>query len=344
MTDEVLVQIDIEFLRHALLLLCRSGRNQRQLDSQRLQNCECFPDLAGLLAFLQIDDKPQSRSRRQREILLGDPQILTRLPNLSSNLLWCVAHESSGPQLPYGNITAILACEQLEHSRTGMFQYREHSRPEDIPVRECLSVSIGWACDPIFKGEDDTVRLIVISDTHGLHNRIEGLPDGDVLVHAGDFMNSGYDVQEVLSFNQWLSEQPFKHRVVCGGNHDRYFEAAPQQARALLTNAIYLENTGITIDDVTFWGSPYTPEFMNWAFMYPRGTSAQRYWNLIPDNLDVLITHGPPFGILDQTAPAKHISDATNCSMPSWRRNPGYIYLVTFTVGLERSRTEPRVS
>ena len=80
------------------------------------------------------------------------------------------------------------------------------------------------------------MRLVVISNTHGLHNRIEGLPDGDFLVHAGDFMNSGYDVQEILSFNQWLSEQPFKHCVVCGGNHDRYFEAAPQQARALLTN------------------------------------------------------------------------------------------------------------
>jgi Icc-related predicted phosphoesterase len=146
------------------------------------------------------------------------------------------------------------------------------------------------------------VRLIVISDTHGLHNRIDGLPDGDVLIHAGDFMNSGYDVQDIVSFNRWLGEQPFKHRVVCGGNHDRYFEVAPKQARALLTNAIYLENSGITIDNVTFWGSPYTPEFLNWAFMYPRGTSAKRYWSLIPHNLDVLITHGPPFGILDQTA------------------------------------------
>lgn len=147
------------------------------------------------------------------------------------------------------------------------------------------------------------MRLVVISDTHGLHSGIEGLPHGDVLVHAGDFMNAGYDVREILSFNQWLSEQSFKHRIICGGNHDRYFEAAPQQARALLTNAIYLENAGTTIDGVTFWGSPYTPEFLNWAFMYPRGTSAQRYWNLIPDKLDVLITHGPPFGILDQTAP-----------------------------------------
>ena len=149
------------------------------------------------------------------------------------------------------------------------------------------------------------MRLIVISDTHGLHHRIDGLPAGDVLVHAGDFMNSGYDVQDILSFNRWLGDQPFKHRLVCGGNHDRYFEAAPHQARALLNNATYLENSGVMIDNVTFWGSPYTPAFLNWAFMYSRGTSAQRYWNLIPYNLDVLITHGPPFGILDQTAPGE---------------------------------------
>ena len=57
------------------------------------------------------------------------------------------------------------------------------------------------------------MRLVVISDTHGLHNRIEDLPDGDVLVHAGDFMNSGYDLRDILSFNRWLGEQPFKHSV-----------------------------------------------------------------------------------------------------------------------------------
>lgn len=95
------------------------------------------------------------------------------------------------------------------------------------------------------------------------------------------------------------------HRVVCAMNHDRYFEAAPQQARAVLTNAIYLENTGVSLDNVTFWGSPYTPEFLSWAFLYHRGSSARRYWNLIPDNLDVFITHGLPPGILDQTAPGE---------------------------------------
>lgn len=147
------------------------------------------------------------------------------------------------------------------------------------------------------------MRLVVISDTHGLHNGIQELPDGDVLIHAGDFMNSGYDPADIQSFNRWLGEQPFKHRVVCGGNHDRYFQNSPQQARALLTNANYLEDDGITIDSVSFWGSPYTPEFLNWAFMYARGLEARQHWNQIPSNLDVLITHGPLFGILDQVMP-----------------------------------------
>lgn len=147
------------------------------------------------------------------------------------------------------------------------------------------------------------MRLVVISDTHGLHNRIPELPAGDVLIHAGDFMNSGYDPEEIRSFNHWLGKQPFEHRVVCGGNHDRYFQNSPHQARALLSNAIYLENEGLTIDNVSFWGSPYTPEFMNWAFMYRRGPAARQYWDQIPYNLDVLITHGPPFGILDQSMP-----------------------------------------
>jgi 3',5'-cyclic AMP phosphodiesterase CpdA len=60
------------------------------------------------------------------------------------------------------------------------------------------------------------------------------LPDGDILVHAGDFMNSGIDLEEILSFNQWLREQPFKQRVVCAGNHDRSFKNMPEIARGLL--------------------------------------------------------------------------------------------------------------
>ena len=147
------------------------------------------------------------------------------------------------------------------------------------------------------------MRIIAVSDTHGLHNRIQSLPDGDTLVHAGDVMNSGYDPEDIRSFNHWLGKQPFEYRIVIGGNHDRFFQNSSEQARSLLTNAIYLENSGATINGISFWGSPYTPEFLNWAFMYPRGETARKYWDQIPQGLDVLITHGPPFGILDQVAP-----------------------------------------
>jgi len=147
------------------------------------------------------------------------------------------------------------------------------------------------------------MRLVLISDTHGRHDQIGSLPDGDILIHAGDFMNSGLYPEEVISFNRWLTKLPIKHRVVCGGNHDRLFQKMPELALQFLTDATYLENTGVTIDGVSIWGSPYTPEFLNWAFMYPRGPAANQYWDQIPAGLDVLITHGPPYGILDQTAP-----------------------------------------
>lgn len=147
------------------------------------------------------------------------------------------------------------------------------------------------------------MRLVITSDTHGRHDLMPDLPDGDVFVHAGDFMNSGLYPEEILSFNRWLGKLPIQRRVVCGGNHDRLFQMAAPLARQMLTTATYLENTGVTIDGVSFWGSPYTPEFLNWAFMYRRGPDANQYWDQIPVGLDVLITHGPPFGILDQTAP-----------------------------------------
>lgn len=149
------------------------------------------------------------------------------------------------------------------------------------------------------------MRLVVTSDTHGSHSLLPKLPDGDIFVHAGDFMNSGLHLEEIFSFNRWLGEQRIKHRVVCCGNHDRLFQNSPESARHFLANATYLENSGVTIDGVSFWGSPYTPECMNWAFMYRRGREANQYWDQIPAGLDVLITHGPPYGILDQTAPGQ---------------------------------------
>src|SRR5580658_3578813 len=100
-----------------------------------------------------------------------------------------------------------------------------------------------------------SLRIVCISDTHGQHAKLH-LPEGDILVHAGDFMAFGDKPREVTDFNQWLGKQTHRHKVVIAGNHDWMFERHPGAAQALLTNAIYLENSGTEIEGLKFWGSP----------------------------------------------------------------------------------------
>lgn len=143
-----------------------------------------------------------------------------------------------------------------------------------------------------------TMRLVCISDTHGLESLLPPLPEGDVLVVAGDFTGNGSS-QDIRFFSQWLKKQTFKHKVVIAGNHDTLFEYDPFTARAMLKNCTYLEDSGVTIKGIHFYGTPWQPVFMDWAFNLPKGESLQEKWDMIPQNTDVLITHCPPFGILD---------------------------------------------
>lgn len=147
------------------------------------------------------------------------------------------------------------------------------------------------------------MKLVLISDTHGRHRQFS-TPPGDVLIHAGDIMTNGYRKEEIVDFNDWLGEQPQAKKVVIAGNHDRLFESTTS-AQGVLTNAIYLENSGVTIAGLKFWGSPASPEFCNWAFNYKRGEDIDRIWRMIPDDTDVLITHGPPSGIQDWVKPGR---------------------------------------
>ncbi len=145
------------------------------------------------------------------------------------------------------------------------------------------------------------MRVVAISDTHGLHDYIS-VPEGDVLIHAGDFMNFGTRVHEISRFNVWLGKQPHKHKIVIAGNHDILFEKDRAYAQSFLSNAThYLQDDYTIIDGVKFYGSPWTPEFMHWAFMLPRkGSTLQNKWDQIPLDTDVLITHGPPRSITDK--------------------------------------------
>lgn len=142
------------------------------------------------------------------------------------------------------------------------------------------------------------MRLVCISDTH--LKQVE-VPDGDVLVHAGDFTGRG-SLTEIHQFNVWLSRLPHQHKVVIAGNHDFGFQTDPALSKSILSNAIYLQDEMLNIEGKLFYGSPWQPWFHNWAFNLPRrGEELQRRWSSIPENIDVLITHGPPFGILDKT-------------------------------------------
>jgi predicted phosphohydrolase len=153
------------------------------------------------------------------------------------------------------------------------------------------------------------MRLVLLSDTHGLHGLIPAIPDGDVLIHAGDVAGRG-SLMEVAEFFQWYAALPHAHKIVIAGNHDWGFERQPILAEELVPPGThYLRDSGVTLDGVRLWGSPWQPWFMNFAFNLLRGPEIAAKWALIPDDTNVLITHGPPRGILDLTRgyPPEHV-------------------------------------
>ncbi|WP_189006828.1 metallophosphatase domain-containing protein [Deinococcus roseus] len=145
------------------------------------------------------------------------------------------------------------------------------------------------------------MKIVCISDTHNQHDQLQ-LPHSDVLIHAGDFSMRGH-VAETQAFLTWFAAQPHPHKIFIAGNHDFIFEKRRKKARAMVPDGvIYLEDEGVTLEGVKFWGSPITPTFFDWAFNRGPATIGS-YWDLIPDDTNVLITHGPPFGTLDQVLP-----------------------------------------
>ena len=143
------------------------------------------------------------------------------------------------------------------------------------------------------------MSIVVVSDTHNMHDRIE-IPDGDVLVHGGDCLGHG-TLEELDALDRFLGKLPHRHKILIAGNHDWCFERDPEAARRLVKNAIYLEDESVELDGTKFYGSPWQPWFFDWAFNLERGEPLRKVWAKIPEDTDVLITHGPPHGILDRT-------------------------------------------
>jgi Icc-related predicted phosphoesterase len=144
------------------------------------------------------------------------------------------------------------------------------------------------------------MKFTVISDTHGHHPKLS-LLSGDVLIHAGDISKRGRE-DEIFNFLNWFSKQDFKYRIFTPGNHDFLFEEEPQKIKDLLPDeVIYLNDNSTCIEGIRIWGSPVTPRFNDWAFNRDPGDEIMKHWNLIPNDTDILITHGPAYSILDTT-------------------------------------------
>lgn len=144
------------------------------------------------------------------------------------------------------------------------------------------------------------MRLVITSDTHGVHHRVK-IPDGDVLIHAGDCTDTG-SLNELAAFNQFLEKLDHPSKILVAGNHDLCFEQFPGEAREVFDQGMYLEDSVATLGGLKIYGSPWQPEFLDYAFNLERGRPLAEKWALIPEDTDILVTHGPPKGILDKTS------------------------------------------
>lgn len=147
------------------------------------------------------------------------------------------------------------------------------------------------------------MKIVAISDTHNKHNEIK-LPEGDMLIISGDVTGRG-KLSEINSFFMWLNKVDFKYKILVAGNHDFCFEEQKQlmlEDMKGIKNLTYLEDEFVEIEDVKIYGTPYQPWFYDWAFNLPVGSTAlKKKWELVPNNIDILVTHCPAYGILDMT-------------------------------------------
>lgn len=161
------------------------------------------------------------------------------------------------------------------------------------------------------------MKIVCISDTHNQHsfinNDILKNEDGaiDTIIHAGDISLRGTR-NEISPFLNWYNKLPFKNKILIAGNHDFFFETGDKdvlkQMLSYHKGITYLNDSGVEIDGIKFWGSPVQPWFYNWAFNRVE-EAIKPHWDMIPSDTNVLITHGPIKGYLDRTIRG----DSTGC-------------------------------
>jgi len=155
------------------------------------------------------------------------------------------------------------------------------------------------------------LKIVGISDTHNQHEKVQ-IPECDILIHAGDYSFKGYD-HEIRAFYKWLNKQPAKHKISISGNHELGFESDPKRGTEIALQECpdvkLLNHESITVEGIKIFGSPWTPYFCNWAYNAGRTIEEAAYyqkpfigdlWKDIPEDVDIVVSHGPVYGILDE--------------------------------------------
>lgn len=148
--------------------------------------------------------------------------------------------------------------------------------------------------------------IVALSDTHGNHRSVE-VPPGDIVIHCGDITRKS-NLSEVTDFVEWFAGLDFQHKILVAGNHDRFIRKKKPEFMELINRhkIEYLENTNIQINGYSIFGSPFSLNYGGiGAFTYFHEPDAKRIWNLIPEKIDILVTHTPPKGFMDYSSTEK---------------------------------------
>lgn len=149
------------------------------------------------------------------------------------------------------------------------------------------------------------IKVVAISDTHNGHGKVV-IPPCDILIHAGDESFRGKK-EEIEAFAKWFDVQPAKHLVWIPGNHslavEKHWPGSKHWLADISPRTNILMNSDVTLEGLKIWGSPVTPWFHDWAWNVNRGPAIKKYWDMIPTDTAIVVTHGPPYGILDEVSP-----------------------------------------
>ena len=158
------------------------------------------------------------------------------------------------------------------------------------------------------------MRVVCISDTHNQHERLI-VPECDILVHAGDATNSG-TCKELDRFWAWMGCQPAKHKVFVPGNHDIACQKVSWRPSIVYGIHTLVDQT-VELDGVQVFGSPWQPAFCDWAYNLPRNQHGLRNkWRDIPEDTQILVTHGPAFGCLDDSKGCEFLASRLANGLP----------------------------